>query len=258
MSTRTQAFVNFYAAMGTLQTYTKLDAKAKEIASQKNIAVRFKVRGGPDGVVIFKDGAVKAVPYVEGMPTDIVMLCPSNEKFNELVDGKGQSVIPLKGFFKLSFMLNKESAFNVLTKDMADIMRLKEFKNADEKKLSTLLAFNAMVAAIAQIGNVDELGRMSAARMPEGDIGLEIRGECSCTIRVAKTEDGTTLEYIDEAPLKSRSRMVFDSIETAKGVIDGELDAMYCVSTGKIAMSGFIPMLQNLNNILNIVPKYLS
>lgn len=258
MSTRTQAFVNFYAAMGTVQTYAKLDEKAKEIAAQKDISVRFKVKGGPDGVLVFNGGAVKAVPYIEGMPTDIVMLCTSNEKFNELVDGTSQSVIPLKGFLKLGFMLKKDSPFNILTQDMAELMRKTEFKDAAEKKLSTLLAFNAMVAAIAQIGNEDELGKMSAARIPEGDIGLEIKGECFCTIRVTKTAEGTKLEYFDEVSPKSRSRMVFDSIETAKGIIDGELDAMYCVSTGKIAMSGFIPMLQNLNNILNIVPKYLS
>src|SRR5690554_4017293 len=115
MSTRTQAFVNFYAAMGTLRAYTKLDEKAKELAAKKDISLRFKVKGGPDGVLVFKDGLVKAVPFQEDIKTDIVLYCSEVEKFNALVDGKGQSVIPLKGLFKLGFLLNKESAFNKLT-----------------------------------------------------------------------------------------------------------------------------------------------
>ncbi|HHT83881.1 MAG: hypothetical protein ACOYEC_04510 [Christensenellales bacterium] len=254
MSTRTQAFVNFYAAMGSLQTYTALDSKARELAAKQDIAVRFKVKDGPDGVLVFNKGAVKAVPYTEGMPTDIVLYCSSCDKFNDLVNGTGQSVIPMKGFFKLGFLLKKDSAFNVLTKQMADLMRQKEFDNEEDKKISTLLAFNAMVAGIVQIGNVDELGRMSAKRIPDGDIGIEIKDECYCTVRA---QNGI-LEYIPAKTEKARSKMVFDSLATAKGVIDGALDAMSCISTGSIAMSGFIPMLLNLNNILNLVPKYLS
>ena len=174
MSTRTQAFVNFYAAMGSLQTYTALDSKARELAAKQDIAVRFKVKDGPDGVLVFNKGAVKAVPYTEGMPTDIVLYCSSCDKFNDLVNGTDNRLSDER-LFKLGFLLKKDSAFNVLTKQMADLMRQKEFDNEEDKKISTLLAFNAMVAGIVQIGNVDELGRMSAKRIPDGDIGIEIR-----------------------------------------------------------------------------------
>ncbi len=258
MSTRTKAFVNFYAAIGTLQTYAALDDNARALAAKQNIAVRFRVKDGPDGVLIFKDGAVKAVPYTEGTKTDIVLNFGSNEKFNDLVDGKGSSVIPSKGFLKLGFLLNKQSAFNLLTAEMANKMRQKEFADDKELRLSTLLAFNAMIAALVQIGNVDDLGTMSAARIDEGDIAVEITGECSLTIRVTKKDGETKLEYIAEESPNARSKMVFDSIETAKGVIDGKLDAMFCISSGKIAMLGYIPMLDNLNKILNLVPKYLA
>lgn len=258
MSTRTKAFVNFYAAIGTMQTYAALDDNARALAAKQNIVVRFRVKGGPDGVLIFQDGAIKAVPYTEGAKTDIVLNFGSNEKFNDLVDGRGSSVIPSKGFLKLSFLLNKQSAFNVLTTEMAAMMRKKEFANDKELRLSTLLAFNAMIAALVQIGNEDDMGKISAARIAEGDIAVEITGECSLTIRVTKQGGGTKLEYIAEKSPKPRAKMVFDSIETAKGVIDGKLDAMFCISAGKIAMLGYIPMLDNLNKILNLVPKYLA
>jgi putative sterol carrier protein len=249
--------VNFYAAMGTLYAYSKLDEKARELAAKQDISLRFKVKGGPDGVLVFEGGQIKAIPYQKGVKTDIVLYCSDVNKFNDLVDGKGQSVIPLKGFTKLGFLLNKESAFNKLTEDMATLMRKKEFDNKDEMRLSTLLAFYAMVSAIAQIGNEDDLGKVSAKKIPEGLISIEIPDQCYLTIKVTK-EPQTKLEVIDERCPNPRSKMVFDSLETAKGVIDGKLDAMSCIATGKIAMSGFIPMLQFLNNILNLVPKYLS
>ena len=52
--------------------------------------------------------------------------------------------------------------------------------------------------------------------------------------------------------------MTFDSIDTAKGLIDGELDAMACISGGSLDTRGHMLMLDNLNKILNIVPKYLA
>ena len=121
-----------------------------------------------------------------------------------------------KGFTKLGFLLNKESAFNKLTEDMATLMRKKEFDNKDEMRLSTLLAFYAMVSAIAQIGNEDDLGKVSAKKIPEGLISIEIPDQCYLTIKV--TEPQTKLEVIDERCLIPEANG-FDSLETIKGVV---------------------------------------
>ena len=43
-----------------------------------------------------------------------------------------------------------------------------------------------------------------------------------------------------------------------KGLIDGELDSMACVSSGLLDTRGHMLMLENINKILNIVPKYLQ
>lgn len=257
MSTRTKAFVNFYAAMGTLDAYTRLNAEAKGMASLKDISVRFKVKDGPDGVLAFKAGNISVTPYADGVNADIGLYCSSCDKFNALVDGKGSSVLPFKGFFKLGFMLSKTSPFNVLSGKMGDLMRKKEFSSPEEKKLSTLLAFNAMVSALAVIANEDEIGKISAAHIPEGDIGIEIADVCALTLNVKKVDGVTKMSFVPSKS-KSRARMVFDTIDTAKGLIDGKLDAMSCIGSGQIAMSGYIPMLHSLNNILNLVPKYLA
>jgi hypothetical protein len=73
MSVKTRAFVNFYAAIGAVSKFAELDPKAKEIASEKNISVRFEVKDGPDGLLSFKDGKVTAEPYA-GEKCDIRLL----------------------------------------------------------------------------------------------------------------------------------------------------------------------------------------
>ena len=77
MSARVKAYVNLFAAMGVLQKYVELDEEAKKIAKEHNIVVRFKVKGGRDGQVIFKDGAVKVVPTDESISSDVVLYCPT-------------------------------------------------------------------------------------------------------------------------------------------------------------------------------------
>ncbi|HOK82150.1 MAG: hypothetical protein GX095_04890 [Clostridiales bacterium] len=254
MSARVKAYVNLFAAMGVLQKYVELDEEAKKIAKEHNIVVRFKVKGGPDGQVIFKDGAVKVIPADESISSDVVLYCPTADKFNDVVDGKGMP-IPVKGLFKtLAFMGKPESPFNVLTGRMADIMRGKGTDTPELQKLSTLLAFYAMSAAIAQIGNEDEIGALAGKRIPDGDISLEIKDAAYATI--TKKDGKLTCRF--EKTANPRAVMAFDSIQTAGDLINGKADAMSCISMGQLEMKGYIPMLDNLNKVLNLVPKYLS
>lgn len=253
MSEKAKAFVNFYAAIGALEQYVELDAKAKEIAAKQDIAVRFNVKNGPDGVVLFKDGRVKVMPY-QGTPVDIDLYMSSPEKFNAVVDGTGMP-IPKKGLFKtLAFMGKPTSPFSLLTDEMARIMRLTEFEGYEQKKLSTILAFNAMAAAIAEVGNHDEIAKYSMERMLDGEISIEIRDVCSITL-LKKDGKLTCIKKKSERP---RALMIFDSIDSAQGLISGELDAMSCVSAGTLITKGHMLMLENLNKILNVVPKYLG
>lgn len=254
MSVRTQAFVNFYAAIGTLEKFVELDPKAKEIASKRNLSIRFNVKDGPDGVITFNDGKVTVEEY-DGRRVSIHLYCKTPELFNAVVDGKGMP-LPLKGLFKtLSFMGKPTSPFNVLTAEMSSIMREAKYTDGTEAKdMSTILSFYAMASAIAAIGNVDKIGKIAGARIPDGEIALKIEGAAEATI-IKKDGKLTCVK----APAKNpRAFMVFADMETASGLITNTLDSMSCLSTGKLAMSGYIPMLDNLNKILNLVPKYLS
>ena len=256
MQSRAQAFVNMYSAMGTLEKYVELDPNAKKIASEKDMTIRFSVTDGPDGLIIFKGGSVKVIPYnkEEKTKVDVILKCFNPEAFNKVVDGEG-TPIPLKGFSKVfKYMMKPDQMFNVLTKNMAETMRKKEFNNAEEKALTTRLAFYAMVGALAQIANEDELGQISAKAMADGEISLEIKDDTYATIIVKDHK----LTCVREKAKNPRAFMVFGSIDIAKGLIDGELDAMTCICNGGLELKGYVALLEQLNKVLNLVPKYLS
>ncbi len=255
MSVVTQAYVNFYSAIGTLCKYVEMDANAKEIAKKQNLTIRFDVKGGgPDGILEFKDGAVSTRPY-DGSSTNIHLICPSPEQFNKVVDGTA-TPIPVKGIFKtLSFMSGKGNPFSTLTDEMGSIMRTGAYLDGTKAKdMCTILSFYAMVAGIAQIGNVDKIGKVAMARIPDGEASMQIAGSVSITLI---KKDGK-LTFSTEPSKNPRAYMIFEDLDTAAGLISGELDAMVCLAKGKLTLKGFMPMIDNINKILNLVPKYLS
>ena len=96
-------------------------------------------------------------------------------------------------------------------------------------------------------------------RVLDGKIVLGIKDVCYATL-IKKGGNGPDahLTCVRHKEPDGRAFMTFDSIDTAKGLIDGELDAMACISGGSLDTRGHMLMLDNLNKILNIVPKYLA
>lgn len=258
LSERTQAFVNLYAGIGVLEKYLELDESAKELAKQHNVAIRFKVKGGPDGVVDIKNGACKVYPYEEGVKTNVVLYFDSCDKFNRLVAGENVMPIPTKGILKVLTLLAKpDQWFNVLTGDMAALMRKKEFDNDDEKKRSVTLAFYAMTLGAVVLGNEDPIAQWAMRATADGEVSLGIKDVAYLTIVKSGGKNGKFTAVLEKSQ-NPRSIMEFADIDTAGGVINGTLDAMTAVSTGRLETKGHMLMLDSFNKIAAILPRYLS
>jgi hypothetical protein len=52
--------------------------------------------------------------------------------------------------------------------------------------------------------------------------------------------------------------MEFGSLELARDLFDGKVNAVACIGNGSIAMHGMINMIDNLNRILDRVALYLA
>ena len=52
--------------------------------------------------------------------------------------------------------------------------------------------------------------------------------------------------------------MEFSNIHLARDLFDGKVNAVACIGTGGIRMSGMISMIDNVNRILDRVALYLA
>ncbi len=248
---KTLAYINLYGVLGTLENLCELAPEASSILTNKKpLSIGFEVKGGPSATITFKNGKCR---MEQGCTKcDVKLPFSSCEKFNGLIDGT-TTPIPSKGFQHIGFLLKDFTKLtDLLTKylrpDPADL------EDKDFFRISTLLMLNLITVAIAQIGNNDEIGKFSASYMVDGEISFSIKGAASTTIRV----NNHRLLGIKKPSESPRAVMEFSSIELARDLFDGNVNAIACVGSGDIVMKGMISMLDNLNRILDRVALYLA
>lgn len=251
MDSKTLAYINMYAILGTLENLCELVPKASELAkTKKPISVGFAVKGGPSATLYFKNGKCRMEQGCSAC--DVKLPFSSCEKFNGLIDGT-VTPIPSKGFTHIKFLLKQ---FTPLTDMLSKYLQPTEddLKDPDFFNKSTNLMLYVIGVAIAQIGNNDAIGKFSADHIVDGNVCLSIKNGPGVEIAV---KDHRLLTY-KRTPEKYRSAMVFESIEIARALFDGKVNALTCIGTGKIEMHGLVSMLDNINRILDRVALYLA
>lgn len=249
---RTLAYINMYAVLGTLENLCELDDKAKEILKdvQKPVSLAFEVKGGPAATLTFSQNGCRMEDGVKDC--DIKIPVSSCEKFNKIIDGE-VTPIPTKGLAKVGFLLKK---FMPLTDRLSEVLRPTEeaLKDPDFFRLNTLCTFYTVSVAISQIGNQDEIGKFSASNIVDGDIQISIKDEVYSTIRVKDNH----LITIKQASEKPRAIMEFCDIPLANALFAGTVNSIDHVGNGNIVIKGLISMVDNANRILDRVALYLA
>ena len=249
---KTLAYINMYAIMGTLENLCELDPEARALLkNNKPISLAFDVKGGPKATLTFSNGRVRLEPGVAGNAS-IRIPVGSCAKFNAVVDGKA-TPIPVKGFQHIKFLLGD---FDALTKRLEKHLRASEEDLADPifAERSTILMLYVISVALSQIGDYDEIGKFSASHIPDGDVQFSVKGGVGATIRVKDH----VLSTIKQRPESPRALMEFESLELARALFDGKVNAVASIGEGAIAMGGMINMIDNLNRILDRVALYLA
>lgn len=253
INSRTLAYINMYAVLGTLENLCELDDKAKEILKElaKPVSLAFDVKGGPAATFTFTANGCRLDDGVKS-DCDIKIPVSSCEKFNGIIDGK-VTPVPTKGLTKINFLLK---TFTALTDRLTEVMRPTEEALKDEEffRLSTLCTFYTVAVAISQIGNQDAIGRFSASNIVDGDVQLGITDEVYATIRV-KNNHLITIKQAAENP---RAIMEFCDIPLANALFAGTVNSIDHVGNGNITIKGLISMVDNINRILDRVALYLA
>jgi hypothetical protein len=176
----------------------------------------------------------------------------SVEKFNGMIDGT-VTPIPTKGFTHLGFLLKK---FMPLTDILTKYLRASDddLKNREFFTISTTLMLYVIAGAVAQLGNHDPVSKSSASYIPDGKMRLSINEGPSATI-ISKNH---VLEALNEDCDDFRSFMSFSSIDTARALFDGKINAVAAIGTGDVRVGGMVSQMDNVNRILDRVALYLA
>jgi hypothetical protein len=264
-----------FAVLGSLETLCDVSKEAAKLANvRKPVSVGFEVTDS--GIGVFATGGTRkqrkreayeathalraTLTFYKGKCTltpelenpDIKLAFASPEKFNAMVDGSG-SAFPSKGITKLPFLLGR---FLPLTKVLEKYLRASADDLADKEffAASTTLMLHTIASALAQVANHDEIGRFSADHVVDGDIWFGVKDGPAATLRVKDH----VFTAIKDPTYRPRAVMEFESLELARDLFDGKVNALACIGTGQIAMRGMISMLDNLNRLLDRVALYLS
>ena len=246
----TLAYINLYGILGTLEQLVELDEEAKALIEHDTVSIGFVVKDGPAATLYFDQGTVTLKK--DAKDCDIRLPFSSVEKFNGMIDGT-VTPIPSKGFTKIGFLLKK---FTKLTDILTRYLRAGEEDLADPifKEKSTTLMLYLIGSAIAQIGNHDQIGRFSAGYIVDGTVRLAVENGPELGIQV-KNHKLHTIKKKVESPMAS---MVFVSMDVARDLFDGRINAVASVGAGLVRMSGMISMIDNINRILDRVSLYLA
>ena len=250
---RTLAYINMYAVLGTLENLCELDDKAKEIISklENPVSLAFDVKDGPSATLTFSKKGCRMEDGVNSK-CDIKIPVSSCDKFNKIIDGV-VTPIPTKGLTKINFLLK---TFTALTDRLTEVMRpsAEALKDPDFFRLNTLCTFYTVSVAISQIANQDAIGKFSASNIVDGDVQISIKDTVYATLRVKDHH----LITIKQASDKPRAIMEFCDLELANALFAGTVNSIDHVGNGNITIRGLISMVDNVNRILDRVALYLA
>lgn len=247
---RTLSFINLHAMLGTIAPLCDLVPEASALAGKKRNAIAFDVKDGPHATLIFENGKCR---LQNGTDTcDIRLPFSSVDKFNGMIDGT-VTPIPSKGFTRIGFLTGN---FMKLTEILESYLRAKpeDLENEAFFRTSTILMLHLIADAIAQIGNEDPVGRSSASYIPDGVAHLAIGDDIAVAI-AAKDHRLTAIH--DNLP-PATAVMRFADLHLARDLFDGKVNSLAAVGMGQVRVSGMIPMIDNINRILDRVALYLA
>ena len=249
MDQTTLARVNLNGIFRTLELLPDYDEQTRRLLAGVSEIIQFTTPAATIRLAL-QDGSISFHPG--SGPNTMNLVLPSAKAVNKLFDGSG-TPIPIKGLTKIKFLTGP---FTELTDRLTAYLRptADDLANQEFSRANSAMTLHVAAYALAEIGNSDAQGKLNAARIPDGDILLAVTNGPQLTVRA---KDGK-LSVRREAPAHWRAKMVFADIDSAGEILRGEMSSYAAIGKGLIELGGMIPMLDELNKLLGLVPMYLS
>ncbi|MDI6797478.1 MAG: hypothetical protein QMD09_11055 [Desulfatibacillaceae bacterium] len=250
---RVLASLNLFAVLQNLEELVRLDPQAADLCADWNVSMRFSVFNGPAAWIGFDKGSC-TVKKGLGQKADIALKFLSCRHLNLMFESKRPPIIT-RGITRLPFLLSK---FPKLTK------RLEYYLKPDEKlletdelfrRMNTILTLNTAAFAAVELAALDPVCQHIASAIPQGAVLLKILPD-GPAVSISINKDGWQAKKGDiENPA---AKMLLKDMDIAGAFLNQKLDIFCAIASGAVAISGNIPMLDNLGLILDRIPLYLA
>jgi len=242
-----RAHLNLYAVLQNLEDLVKLDPE-----TGGRVSIQFTVLNGPSAWLAFRDGACTHGRGRRPSP-DIRLFFISPRHLNRMFDGQA-TPIPLKGFSRLGFLKNE---FTRLTERLTHFLRPGEadLRDPGYVEVNTALVLNTAAYAVRELATVEPTCRAIASRIPDGTLRMEVLPDGPA---VSLTFGDGDIAIRKDRSVQPTARMVFRDLQAANDMLSGRLDGFQAVASGAVALQGMIPIIDNVNLILDRVEHYLA
>lgn len=247
---------NMFGVIRNVEYLVEKDPESRAAVDGVDMGIRFKVKNCFTSRLTFSGGAARLEEELPGRvpegKVNISLYFTSPEHFNNMVAGKANP-IPLKGLGKIGFL---KGPFTTITDRIEHFLRADEEALAEEAtfRMNTEMMVYTAFFALAEIANHDTEGRRHAASIPDGVLQLEIGGGPEVWIYV---HDGKLTPHKGRHP-EPRAYLSFCDLQAAHDMLNGKVNTFTSVGLGAMEIRGFIPMIEHLNPILDLVSRYLA
>ncbi len=243
------ARVNLNAVLRTLEQLPKYDSVSQGIIDGVHEIIQLISPAATVRLAI-NDGEI--THHLGAGRNTINLGFPSAKAVNKMFAGTGNP-IPLKGLRKIDFL---KGPFTQLTDQLTKYLApsAEDLKNQDFSRANAVMTLYVAVFALAEIANSDPLGVQIAARMPDGDLQVAVRDGSGLIARVR----GHKVKIVEGLNPAARAKMIFSNIDVAGQVLRGEIGSYEAIGHHDIELGGFVPLLDEFNKLLSLVPRYLQ
>jgi hypothetical protein len=247
-----KAHLNLRAVLPNLEEVVAFDPETARMVSTWNIAIEFKVRNGPLAHVIVRNGQCR-VGDGSADRADVRLWFKSPGHLNAMFAEKANP-IPTKGFTKLGFM-SKE--FPKLTKRLEHYLRASDDLLRDPRVFDfvTRCMLYTAIFGLAELAQRDPAVADLAAHTPNGTAEFKVLPDGPVVHLIHKNGSFVAAKGPAESP---NVRMMFRNGRVCNELLNGRIDAFAALGRGDVVISGFIPLADQLNAMLEHLEPYLK
>jgi hypothetical protein len=251
---RVLAAVNLHAVLGALPKLSEVAPDASGLLARmpQPVLLTARIVGGEAMSLVFARDGIRPADGDHGGMTRATLLFRSPAHLNAVLDGKG-SPIPIAGPAGLRFLTQ---VFTPVSDLLGRYLRPTDSDLTDPEFTDAhrVLLLEVAVGAITIVANRDRSGRFSAEQMSDGDLDIAVGDALRHRLRVREH----TLSRVPVTDAAPRAIFRFADLQTAGDVLAGRESALACVGDGRIAIRGYIPLVDNTSRILDRVGHYLG